>query len=108
MLGNLRYTGMINQAFAKVYVILAGAAITLWSLAMLAEKARARALSIYGIVLGVVLFVAIALDELPLDIHGFGAVTLGTGVWFVAAGIGLIRAQRATETGELASHARTA
>jgi hypothetical protein len=93
MLGDLRYTGMLNQAFAKVYVLFTGAAIFLWSLAILKGREMSRAMAIYGLILGAILAVTIAVDVLPLDIHGFGAVMLGTGVWFVWAGVGLVRAQ---------------
>jgi hypothetical protein len=90
---SLRYTGMINQAFAKVYVIFTGAAIFLWSVAIVKGREMSRGMAVYGIILGAILVVAIAVDVLPLDIHGFGAVMLGTGVWFVWAGITLVRAR---------------
>lgn len=93
MHADLRYTGLINQAFAKVYVLFTGAAIFLWSVAIAKGREMSRGLAVYGIILGVILVVAIAVDVLPLDIHGFGAVMLGTGVWFVWAGIGLVRAR---------------
>jgi hypothetical protein len=93
MLADLRYTGMINQAFAKVYVIFTGAAIFLWSVAIVKGREMSRGMAVYGIILGAILVVAIAIDVLPLDIHGFGGVMLGTGVWFVWAGITLVRAR---------------
>ena len=93
MLGDLRYTGMLNQAFAKVYVLFTGAAIVLWSVAIAKGREMSRAMAIYGLILGATLIVAIAIDALPLDIHGFGAVILGTGMWFVWAGIHLVRAR---------------
>ncbi len=96
MLGDLRYTGIVNQAFARIYVIFAGVALVLWSLAILQGREMSRALAAYGVLVGATLVVTVAIGALPLDIHGFGAVVLGIGAWFVWAAIGLLAERGST------------
>jgi hypothetical protein len=91
MMSALGYTGILNQAFAKLYVVLAGAAILLWSLAILKGTQLSRWLGVYGIVLGLGLITSMALNALPLDIHGFGAVAILVGAWFVWAAVRLLK-----------------
>ena len=91
MLSNLRFTGIINQAFAKVYVAFAGIAVLLWSVAILKGAELNRRIGAYGIVLGAVFIVGIATGLLPLHIHGFLAVVVGLGLWFVTAARDLMR-----------------
>jgi hypothetical protein len=82
---NLRYTGLVNQAFAAVYVVLTALAVMTWSSAMLAGNEMPRALAGYGLVLGVLLLLGILSGHLSLGIHGFGAVVLGVGIWLIWA-----------------------
>ena len=91
MLGALGYTGLVNQAFATVHVLLAGVAFLLWSWAVLAGGELPRGLGVYGIVLGLLHVAGIASGRLRLDIHGFGLVVLGQGVWLVWAAAALWR-----------------
>jgi hypothetical protein len=79
----LRYTGLVNQAFAAIYVVFTGIAILLWSSAMLASRHLPRALAHYGLVLGVLLVAGVLSGHLALGIHGFGAVVLGVGIWMM-------------------------
>ena len=95
MMDALHYTGELNQAFAKVYVLLAGVAFILWSAAMLSGHELSRALAAYGVVLGAAMLLGVASGRLTLDIHGFGAVVLGQGVWMAWVATLL---WRATET----------
>lgn len=83
MLNDLHYAGMINQAFAKISVILSAIALLLWSAAILLTKAFTRGLAIFGIVLGAVMLIGVASGYLRLNIHGYGLVVLGTGLWQV-------------------------
>jgi hypothetical protein len=92
MLSALRYTGLLNRTFATIYVMLSGVAILLWSGAMLAGRELTRALGVYGLLLGVVLLLGITTGHLRLDIHGFGLVVLGEGVWMAWAAAQLWRA----------------
>ncbi len=77
----LHYTGQLNQAFAKIYTALAGAAFLLWSIAMRDAGAFPRGLSWLGIVVGAAQLVGIVSDTLPMTVHGFGLVVLGQSIW---------------------------
>jgi hypothetical protein len=92
MMSELRYTGILNQAFAKIYVVLAGVAILLWSTAMLIGRELSRSLGFYGVLLGITLVMLMALNALRLDIHGFGLVAILVGAWFVWASVRLLKA----------------
>jgi hypothetical protein len=75
------YTGTLNQAFAKIYVCLAGSAFLLWSVAMRDAGGFPRALAWFGLVAGAMQLVAIASGKLPMNVHGFGAVVLLQSIW---------------------------
>jgi hypothetical protein len=99
MLAALDYTRMLNRSFARLDVLLTGAAVLLWSAAMLAARPRAprpdasaavsatalpawpRALAGYGLALGVALAAGAGSGRLRMDIHGFGLAVVGQGVW---------------------------
>lgn len=93
------YTGQINQAFAKVYVIASSVAILLWSGAILAHGRLARGAGILGIVVGVLALLAMTIGHLRLDVHGFGAVVLTQGMWMITVGTLLIRARPVIDGG---------
>lgn len=88
MMTALHYTGLLNQAFARLSVLFGGVAILLWSGAMLPSReppgrALPRALAGYGLLLGAALTLGAASGHLRLDVHGFGLVVLGESVWMV-------------------------
>ncbi len=87
----LHYTFLLNQAFARIYVVLAAIAIALWSWAILGGRELPRALGLYGLLLGAALVVGLASGHLTLGIHGFGLVILGQGVWMIWAAVVLWR-----------------
>jgi hypothetical protein len=89
MMDALAYTGLINQAFAKLHVLFSCLAIALWSLSMLLGRELSRGLAILGFVLGTPLALAAATGVLPLDIHGFLLVVLTEGAWFTWAAVAL-------------------
>jgi hypothetical protein len=87
----LHYTYLLNQAFARVYVVLGAIAIALWSWAILGGHALPRGLALYGLLLGAALLVGLASGHLTLGIHGFGLVMLGQGAWLIWAAVALWR-----------------
>lgn len=91
MTSALRYTGLVNQTFAKMHVMFSGIAILLWSGAILTGRELTRALAVYGLLLSVVLILGVASGQLRLDVHGFGFVVLGEGVWMAWAAAQLWR-----------------
>jgi hypothetical protein len=81
----LHYTFLLNQAFARIYVVLAAIAIALWSWASLAGRELPRALAVYGLILGAALVAGLTSGHLTLGIHGFGLVILGQSAWMIWA-----------------------
>jgi len=80
-----------NQACTKVFVVTASVGIALWSAAMLRERAFGRGIGMTGILVGVTAAAA-ALAGLRMDIHGFGAIVLGHGIWLTWTGARLLKA----------------
>jgi hypothetical protein len=81
----LHYTGLLNQAFAKVYVGLAGAAFVLWALAMRRDAAFPRVLVWYSIVAGALPVIGVMVGHLRLNVTGFGLVMLLHTTWMMGA-----------------------
>jgi hypothetical protein len=81
-----RYNFEVNQANARLYAVASSLALVLWSIAIVRTGALARGVGIYGCILGAVTVVAVASGKLRPDVHGFGAVILGQGGWFVIVG----------------------
>ncbi len=91
----MTYNFLINQAFAKIFVVASSTAITLWSLTIIKRGAFPVALGICGLVLGAGLVIPLVIGVLSLDAHGFGLVVFSQAVWFIAAGILLMRSKEA-------------
>jgi hypothetical protein len=86
-----------NQAFAQVYVVAVSVAIALWSVSIIRSRRLDRALAIYGVILAPIILIALLSGHLSMGVHGFGMVVLCQGIWFIAAGVGLCRAQLSPE-----------
>jgi hypothetical protein len=80
----------LNQSTTRVFVVAASTGIVLWSVAMMNVPRFGRPLGGVGVVVGVGAIVAV-LAGMRLDIHGFGAIVLGHGVWLVWTGIRLLK-----------------
>src|ERR1043165_2430384 len=75
-----RYSGVLNQAFARVLVVGAAAAIVCWPASIQGW------LRWYGIFSGAAAIVLAGSGMLRLDVHSFGAVMILQGIWFVVVG----------------------
>lgn len=80
-----------NQACTRVFVLTASIGIGLWSLAMLREPHFGRGLGGTGLLIGVAALIA-TLAGMPMDIHGFGAIVLGHGIWLIWSASKLMKA----------------
>ena len=87
----MEYNYLINQAFAKIFVVASCSAIALWSFVMVRNRALSVALGLYGLVLAAILLSAMVTGGLALDVHGFGLVIFGQAIWFIVAGVFLCR-----------------
>lgn len=72
-----RYNFYVNQAYAQVFVAASSVAIVLWSASTWRSRELARALGLYGGILGPVTLLALFSGHLNLDAHGFGIVIFG-------------------------------
>ncbi|MBZ5599924.1 MAG: hypothetical protein LAN83_16550 [Acidobacteriia bacterium] len=85
------YNGMVDQAFVRVFVAASSVAILLWSVSIVRSAALARAIGIYGCVLGAATVIALLSGQLDRYVHLFGMALVGQALWFVIAGVLLSR-----------------
>lgn len=88
------YTGYVNRGFATILVLATSIAILLWSIALLRQV---RWLGIVGIIIGVLVFVAVASGHVRLNVHGFGAVVIAQSIWTVCVAVLLVRGRFSAE-----------
>jgi hypothetical protein len=87
------YNFYVNQAYAQAFVAASAVAILLWSISIWRGKELTRNLGIYGCILAPVTLLALFSGRLKLDAHGFGIVIFTQAVWFIVAGILLLRSE---------------
>ena len=90
------YNFAINQAFARILASASSMSIVLWSISIIKTRALSRAIGLYGILAGTLIFSIAAPGFLRLDVHGFGMVVLLQAVWFITVGILLRKAPPVT------------
>lgn len=93
----LRYTGLFNQAFARVFVVASSVAVILWSAALTRSAVFARGLAVLGHVVGVVSLAAFFSGHLRLDVHGFGLFVLAQAAWTITVGSQMVRRAESAE-----------
>lgn len=87
----MKYNFLINQAFAKIFVVASCSAVALWSLAIVKSRALPIAIGVYGLILGPVVIIAMMSGVLNLDAHGFGLIIFSQAIWFIVSGVLLLR-----------------
>ena len=85
------YNGMLNQAFAHVFIVASSAAIILWSVSIVRNRVLARELGVCGSLLGAATLIMLLSGQLDRQAHLFGVVIIGQAIWFIAAGTLLFR-----------------
>jgi hypothetical protein len=90
----LRYTGLWNQAFAKVYVVASSIGILLFAISIVTSRRLAPAAGAVGAFIGVAILVLFAVGHLAVDVHGFGAITFAQSAWLIVVGVLLCRPGR--------------
>ena len=86
----MKYNFLINQAFAKIYVVASCSAVALWYVTIVRNNALPMAIGTYGLLFGSVSVIALISGALSLDAHGFGLVIFSQAIWFIVAGILLL------------------
>ena len=89
----MAYNFLINQAFAKIFVVASCSAVALWSLRIAQSRSFPVAIGIYGLLLGPVIVIAMLSGGLSLDVHGFDLIIFSQAIWFIVAGILLWRSK---------------
>jgi hypothetical protein len=89
----MEYNFLVNQAFARIFVVASCGAIVLWSLMIVRSRAFPIAIGLYGLLLGPVIIIAMMGGGLALDVHGFGLVIFSQAIWFIVVGIFLLRSK---------------
>jgi len=89
----MKYNFLINQAFAKIFVVASCSAVALWSLAIVRHRVFPVALGLFGLLLGPTLVIAMITGGLSLDAHGFGLIIFSQAIWFIIAGVLLLRSK---------------
>jgi hypothetical protein len=82
---------LLDQAFMSVFLVASSAAIGLWSLAIVRRGALARALGIFGCLLGAGTIIGQFTGWLGQYPHIFAMVLVGQAIWFFSAGVQLCR-----------------
>ena len=80
--------GLMNQAFAKVFVVASSIAILFWSLAMQRVNIW-KPVAIYGLFLAPATILALVSGRLRMDVHGFGMLVVLQAIWFIGVGFAM-------------------
>jgi len=91
----LHYTGDLNQAFARMFVVASSVSVLLWSLDWMRFGRLGSALGMYGCLVGIVVPLALLTDHVRLNVHGFGAIVVVQSIWLITAGTFLCRVPEA-------------
>jgi hypothetical protein len=86
-----RFTGIVNQSFAMLYVVGLALSVLVWSFGIWRSAAFARWIAVFGTILSVALLVLLVVSRANLDVHTFGLVVLLQGAWMVAIAWQMLR-----------------
>jgi hypothetical protein len=85
---------LLNQAFTKVYVVATAAAFIIWSIHLWKKGLLAQITAVIGFIIGIVSLSGIFSGHLKLDVHGFGLVMFGQGVWIILVAIFMFKSEK--------------
>lgn len=86
-----RYTGILNQSFATLYVVGFALSVLVWSLAIRRSGAFPRWVGILGLLLSLAMLAVLIISRAHLDVHTFGLVVLLQGAWMLAIAWPMVR-----------------
>ena len=90
----LSYNFQFNQACAKVFVVGTSLAIILWSITLFRLGVLERRIGIIGWCISLVALFGLLSGHVHMSAHGFGLIVLLQGVWAIALGVSILRANR--------------
>lgn len=86
-----RFTGIINQSFALLYVVGLALSVLVWAIGMWRSVAFPRWLAVVGGLLAAALLSVLVISRAHLDVHTFGLVVLLQGAWMLAVAWQMLR-----------------
>lgn len=86
-----RFTGIVNQSFATLYVVGLALSVLVWSFGIWRSAAFARWIAAFGAVLALALLAVLIISRAHLDVHSFGLVVLLQGAWMLAVAWPMLR-----------------
>ena len=89
-----QWNHLLNQSFARLFVVTSTAAIVLWSVAGWHAR-MPRWLCGFGVVVPMLAMAMMLVGHLRLDVHGFFVIVLTQAVWLVGVAFELRRPPRA-------------
>lgn len=90
----MKYNGIVDSAFVRVYVVAAALAILAWSAAIAKNKSLGLGIGVYGGLLGLVTVAGELAGYLSPESHGFAMVIMGQALWFLLSGVALWRGRQ--------------
>ncbi len=87
----LDYNLLLNQAFAKVFVVASSFAVVFWSILILRAGTFAKIVGLLGLVIGLVSLAAFFSGHLRLNVHGFGILVFAQAIWNSLLGVLMIK-----------------
>jgi hypothetical protein len=84
---------LLDQAFVNVFLVASSTAIALWSSAIVWRGTLARAIGIFGCLLGAATLIGQFTGWLGRNPHTFGIALIGQALWFFSAGVQLCRSK---------------
>lgn len=85
------YNYQVNQAFAKVFVVMSSVAIGLWSVVILRTRALPGWIGVLGCIVAALVVVGLLTGAVRLNVHGFGMIMIAQSAWLIAAGARLLK-----------------
>ena len=90
----LSYNFQFNQACAKVFVVGTSLAMILWSITLFRLGVLERRIGIMGWFISLAALFGLLSGHVRMSAHGFGLIVLLQGVWTIALGVSMLRANR--------------
>jgi len=87
----MQFNGYVDEAFAKVFIVAASAAVMLWSVSIVRTQALARGAGFVGGALGLLTLVTLFSGVLQHSPHAFSLLIICQILWFILVGVLLCR-----------------
>jgi urea transporter len=93
----LMNNGLLNQGFAKVFVVASCLSLIFWSVAIVKMSRFAQAIAVIGCLVGLLSLAAFFGGHLRLNVHGFGLFVFAQSLWTILLGVFLLRSNDSSQ-----------